>query len=282
MGVDIFFLISGMSLAKRAIDNYWQFILSRLTSVYIKFVLLAVLASFVREWTIDRLFEVITGMELMEKGGGSFLWFLPAIMLFYIVYPAFVYFNNKNKWATLGVVMLIWFLVGYLVSQYSDYTAMFIFWNRIPVFLCGFYIAKSDRLARITNSIWAKLAIGIPLTLIGLQLMYIYCYQHKLGEPIVDLFYVLVLPVAIGVSYIVSCIPECAPTRLLGCATLEIYGFQMIYGYKIVNRLLFKTDKLLLINVSTILIITIMSVIAALLYKLVLKYVKNLLQRDAT
>ena len=79
--MDIFFFVSAYSLAQRDRIEYWKFVGNRLLSIYIPFVLFAVVAGFYEKWKYPRFFKVISGIEFFKRGGGSFLWFFVAIML---------------------------------------------------------------------------------------------------------------------------------------------------------------------------------------------------------
>ena len=74
IGVDIFFFVSAYSLAQRDRIEYWKFVGNRLLSIYIPFVLFAVVANFYEKWKYPRFFKVIAGIEFFKRGGGSFLW----------------------------------------------------------------------------------------------------------------------------------------------------------------------------------------------------------------
>ena len=50
-------------------------------------------------------------------------------------------------------------------------------------------------------------------------------------------------------------------TNLLGSITLELYGLQMIFGYKIVNMIYLHVNNALLTNVLVIIVMVILSII---------------------
>lgn len=97
IGVDIFFFVSAYSLAQRDRIEYWKFVGNRLLSIYIPFVLFAVVAGFYEKWKYPRFFKVISGIEFFKRGGGSFLWFFVAIMLIYLIAP-FLIKLKKTFW----------------------------------------------------------------------------------------------------------------------------------------------------------------------------------------
>ena len=85
IGVDIFFFLSAYSLAKNEIDNY------------LNFIIFGVIAFFFNKWSFLKLLKIIFGIEFLTKGGGSFLWFIPAIMIIYVFLPLYKKLDNKYK-----------------------------------------------------------------------------------------------------------------------------------------------------------------------------------------
>lgn len=86
IGVDIFFFVSAYSLAQRDRIEYWKFVGNRLLSVYIPFVLFAVVAAFYDKWKYPRFFKVISGIEFSKRRRLLFMVFV-AIMLIYLIAP---------------------------------------------------------------------------------------------------------------------------------------------------------------------------------------------------
>lgn len=237
VGVDMFFFISAYSISNREVTNYGSFILSRFKAVYLKFIFFAVVAFFFADWKFSYLLSVVSGIDLLAKGGGAFLWFLPAIMLFYLLLPLYQKFDKKNRMLALSLVILGWFCIGFVFSKFTNYRAMFIYWNRIPAILAGFYAAKimeSDN-NKITSL--HKVFLGVILLAVGTFIVYKWGYKPALQVPLRDMFYVLALPSVLGLIMLIDLIPECRLTKLIGSATLELYAVQMIFGYRFSNML---------------------------------------------
>lgn len=72
IGVDIFFFVSAYSLAQRDRIEYWKFVGNRLLSIYIPFVLFAVVAGFYEKWKYPRFFKVISGIEFFKEEEAPF------------------------------------------------------------------------------------------------------------------------------------------------------------------------------------------------------------------
>lgn len=224
VGVDMFFFLSAYSLAGREID-YVPFLKDRVLKLYAKFAFFTlIMALFSKSFGVIRVVKSLTLIEFFQKGGGAFLWFIPAILIFYAVYPLFLKWNSRFKviW-----VLLIWLTGSVLAEHVLSYTAVFIFTNRIPVILAGYlfktYCTKNNNLRR-------SFIVLIPL---GALLLYMYGFKVRLNFPIKDMFYVLAIPSVIGLVMLSSYVKKYAVTESLGSITLELYAVQMIFGQQI-------------------------------------------------
>ena len=224
VGVDMFFFLSAYSLAGREID-YVPFLKDRVLKLYAKFAFFTlIMALFSKSFGVIRVVKSLTLIEFFQKGGGAFLWFIPAILIFYAVYPLFLKWNSMFKviW-----VLLIWLTGSVFAEHVLSYTAVFIFTNRIPVILAGYlfktYCTKNNNLRR-------SFIVLIPL---GALLLYMYGFKVRLNFPIKDMFYVLAIPTVIGLVMLSSYVKKCAVTDSLGSITLELYAVQMIFGQQI-------------------------------------------------
>ena len=239
VGVDMFFFLSAYSLAGREID-YVPFLKDRVLKLYAKFAFFVlIMALFSKSFGVIRAVKSLTFIEFFQKGGGAFLWFIPAILIFYAVYPLFLKWNSRFKviW-----VLLIWLTGSVFAEHVLSYTAVFIFTNRIPVILAGYLFKtyctgnrdaimpdnnKMNRTIQILRRSWVVL---IPL---GALLLYMYGFKVRLNFPIKDMFYVLAIPSVIGLVMLSSYVKKCAVTDSLGSITLELYAVQMIFGQRI-------------------------------------------------
>ncbi|MDO4509936.1 MAG: acyltransferase family protein [Lachnospiraceae bacterium] len=239
VGVDMFFFLSAYSLAGREID-YVPFLKDRVLNLYAKFAFFVlIMALFSKSFGVIRAVKSLTFIEFFQKGGGAFLWFIPAILILYIIYPLFLKWNSRLKviW-----VLLIWLTGSVFAEHVLSYTAVFIFTNRIPVILAGYLFKtyctgnrdaimpdnnKMNRTIQILRRSWVVL---IPL---GALLLYMYGFKVRLNFPIKDMFYVLAIPTVLGLVTLSSYVKKCAVTESLGSITLELYAVQMIFGQRI-------------------------------------------------
>ncbi len=231
IGVDIFLLLSVYTLSLRPITDLKSFYIGRFKSVYLKFALFVVIASIINHWKVLRAFKSLTMVELFEKGGGAFLWFLPAIVILYFIFPFLTRILKFKPWVNALIVLTVWFLVGIAISWFSNYDAIFIFLNRVPIMVVGYLLARyGDAISN--KGLGIKAAIGVLLLIAGIILTWKFGYKVRLNSPITDMFYVATIPYALGLTLLVDMIPECKVIRLLGRSTLEAYAVQMIWGYK--------------------------------------------------
>lgn len=224
VGVDMFFFLSAYSLAGREID-YVPFLKDRVLKLYAKFAFFTlIMALFSKSFGVIRVVKSLTLIEFFQKGGGAFLWFIPAILIFYAVYPLFLKWNSRFKviW-----VLLIWLTGSVFAEHVLSYTAVFIFTNRIPVILAG-YLFKTY--CTHNNNLRRSFIVLIPL---GALLLYMYGFKVRLNFPIKDMFYVLAIPSVIGLVTLSSYVKKYAVTESLGSITLELYAVQMIFGQRI-------------------------------------------------
>lgn len=239
VGVDMFFFLSAYSLAGREID-YVPFLKDRVLKLYAKFAFFVlIMALFSKSFGVIRAVKSLTFIEFFQKGGGAFLWFIPAILILYIIYPLFLKWNSRFKviW-----VLLIWLTGSVFAEHVLSYTAVFIFTNRIPVILAGYLFKtyctgnrdaimpdnnKMNRTIQILRRSWVVL---IPL---GVLLLHMYGFKVRLNFPIKDMFYVLAIPSVIGLVTLSSYVKKYAVTESLGSITLELYAVQMIFGQQI-------------------------------------------------
>ena len=224
VGVDMFFFLSAYSLAGREID-YVPFLKDRVLKLYAKFAFFTlIMALLSKSFGVIRAVKSLTFIEFFQKGGGAFLWFIPAILILYIIYPLFLKWNSRFKviW-----VLLIWLTGSVFAEHVLSYTAVFIFTNRIPVILAGYlfktYCTKNNNLRR-------SFIVLIPL---GALLLHMYGFKVRLNFPIKDMFYVLAIPTVLGLVTLSSYVKKYAVTESLGSITLELYAVQMIFGQRI-------------------------------------------------
>lgn len=159
VGVDFFFFLSGIGLLF-AIQKYEiaDFYKRRIKRVYIPFLITALAMLMINHWTWDEFFRNVSGWNFLFKNIYSLLWFVPAIMIFYIIFP--VYYKGfhaaDNKCQFTALILTVWLLLSVLLSN-TMREDLYGFTNRIPVFVIGVlfgWLIQQQKL-RFTGLTWA-------------------------------------------------------------------------------------------------------------------------------
>lgn len=284
IGVDLFFFVSGFSLGEKREKfkdfpgDYGRFLGSRFGTVYLKFMIFTILAAWVSSWSFTKFVQTLSGAALWLKGGGSFLWFLPAIMWVYIFAPVIQQgiLKGRERWKIVPVIadviiLVLWFAVGVAVTYFTSYKSMFIFWNRIPVLWLGFILAKSGWFRDRIHNTWKSILWGLVFLIIGTVLLYFFGFRERLQVPIYDMFYVMGIPATLGLVFLFSQIPSVKIISKIGSSTLEMYGLQMVFGYSYANWVYKNTKSPWITNLSSLIVITLAAVLCSEGYRFVHK-----------
>lgn len=276
IGVDIFFFVSAYSLAQRDKIEYWKFVGNRLLSIYLPFVLFAVVANFYEKWKYPRFFKVVFGIEFFKRGGGSFLWFFTAIMLIYLIAPLLVKLKKRFGVKAFFLMMSGWLLIGVLCQYVIGSKALFILVNRLPVFFLGMYYDEIRKLLPDK----AKLPVIFVGLVAGCFLIYRYGSLKRLNKPFFEMYYITAIPFVIFLvalwDYISSHVSiRNIPMQFIGKLTLEMYGLQMIFGFRFENTIYKATGHKLL----TFLITTFCLIMAAYVLYLIRHFTVKLIKK---
>lgn len=267
IGVDLFFFVSSYSISKNNI-NYKDFIINRFKNIYIKFIILSIIYVLYNNKSIIDLFKIIFMVDLFIKGGGSFLWFIPCIMIVYIILPLYKKIDSKK---TFIITIISYIIIGLLFSNFINYKSLFIFYNRIPIILIGYYFYKYDVINKI-NKYYLK---SILLIIIGLIISYIYFNNNYIISWYKEVYYLINIPLELGLILLIDRINENNIINYLSSITLELYGLQMIFGFKIANSIFKIINIPLLSNIITIIILIVISILFNYIFKLFYKLIDN-------
>lgn len=276
IGVDIFFFVSAYSIGKKDKINYKEFIKNRFTKIYIKFIVFAFIAFIYQKWQISRFFKVIVGYEFITRGGGSFLWFIPAIMIMYLLLPLYKKIDDKYKIMTSILTVTVYLLMTVLVSLLSNYRSIIIFTNRIPIILIGYYFSKYNLIEKLKMKRCLYAFITTLLLIFGSVLAYKTLTSKFKLSIFPDIFYLTAIPLIIGLILLLDKVPTNKITDFLGSFTLEVYAIQMIFGFNIANDLYSRLNSIWLTNFMSITIVLVLSYIINRIFKLVENIINNL------
>ncbi len=231
IGVDIFFFMSGYMSYFSDTGNYLQYIKRKLLNIYPVFILSCVIYISLGKLSLREAFLTLIGVELFRRGGGSFLWFAPAIIIFYLLVPLYLRWTRKTgKIKTLILSLAIWLVLMLILEQSSENHAANIFLCRIPIILIGIAAAEHEGRWRTGT----KLAAAVILLVSGIFLTWKFGYMIKADFFITDVFYIMGIPHALGALLLMDvAFSKYNPSfffKNLGKISFELYCLQMALG----------------------------------------------------
>lgn len=293
-GVDIFLFLSGIGLTfsiKKS--NIIGFYYNRLKRIAFPFLAVAILRCCLEKWEITDLLKNISGYNFYTLSIYSFLWFVPAIITLYILFPLYyaVFKKSSNKIIFTIGALGIWLLLS-MYFRDDMRNDLFGFTNRIPIFLVGILAGWFCQNKKIifTKTIWITLVI---MLLLGGYLSYL---SNYLG-------FTLLVPVSnccipnflmsISISFLLAKLLDlltCTKhisfigkglTKVLaffGTFTLEFYCIQEWLGGKIITELQGKASDLA-INLIVIAAVTLSSILLLLIGKGIWKLIDMIIAK---
>ncbi len=169
-GVDIFFLLSGMGLI-RAIETHsaLTFYKRRFLRILPPYALMALVIAAVNQWSVSQFLKNLFGITFFTENIYALLWFVPAIAIFYLVFPLYyAAFRRVSGQATFtGCVMLLWLIASLLAAEHMRLD-LFGFTNRIPIFLTGILIGwlLKEKPRRTPKPLWLVLFVLFAVGLV--------------------------------------------------------------------------------------------------------------------
>ena len=152
IGVEIFLFLSGMGLTY-AIEKYpsvWQFYKMRIRRIAFPFVFAGILYACTYEWSIQRFLLTVSCVVHVAESVQAFLWYVPAAMILYAVFPLFyrLLVHSENETAFVLNFIGIWMIlcVAFRNAIRDD---LWMFLNRIPVFVCGILAGRLSQTRRV-------------------------------------------------------------------------------------------------------------------------------------
>ena len=278
IGVDIFFFCSAYMYKFSRKDSYLAYAKNKLVKLFPLFVISSLLYFFLGNMDIKKTIMTIFGVDLFVSGGGSFLWFLPSLIIVYLLvlplYERLVKKVGESAGLIIGLVISLGGL--YLLEKTSGSHAINIFLARIPIVLLGYTFSGYE--GRFKES--RKLVAGLGLFALGLAINYYYIYVIKKDLLFTGSFYCISIPLVIGCIMVIDYIRGKLSLRGLeffGTISLELYCLQMLVGFLIFEKLIGLTgNKILAFAIDFILI-----VFVAYLVKLARDGIKKMYKRSA-
>jgi len=237
-GVDIFLFLSGIGMVY-SIDksrNLLLFYYKRVKRILFPFLLVAALRCALEHWPAAEFWKNISGVNFYLRDIYSFLWFVPMIVTFYILFPLYyrVFTRASDKFIFTGSVLMVW-LAWTLYVRGALREDLFGFTNRIPVFITGILLGWLSKNKEIIfdKLTWAFLAL---MCFLGLYLSYLsnftgmYILVPVSNCCIPDILIAVSLPFLIaGALYLLG---EWAPARFVGKTVAGVLSFYGIFTFE--------------------------------------------------
>ncbi len=240
-GVDIFFLISGIGLVWAA-DKHsvGEFYIRRVKKVFVPFLIAYSVLVPLTGGSFVRWLSLVSGYSFLFENMYSVLWFVPAIMLLYLLFPLYNLLLKKLKYtvAVTAGFLVLWYLGARFLPIRYDLLG---FYNRIPIFLLGVMLGRLEKNGKFPKSrLFA--AASIPLLVAGVFSAH---YTETLKKPLLvrlpNCFIptlCLALGLVLGLSFILDLAHRArvsgriadvltAPLSYLGGTSLSFYLVQM-------------------------------------------------------
>ena len=285
-GVDIFFFLSGLgmffSIQSHSILRFYYQRFRRLAIP----VLISALLRYVTEgWTIWQLLGNISGVNFYLKHINCFLWFIPAIMTLYLIFPIYYKFFSlsSNKTAFTMYILILWLLASIILMD-TLRIDLYALTNRIPIFCVGCLMGylSQQRTYTFNKSIWILLVLTLIL---GLYLSYLTNFQNMpLLVPVPNSFMPNFL-ITVSLCFLIPICLELLCTlpilKLIGSALVHFYAFFGIISlelyciqewlFALMSPWLFQHFNRLMVNVIFFISVTALGVVLWLIQQAVWK-----------
>ena len=236
IGVDIFFFMTGYMAYYSDTGNYFSYIKRKFLHIYPIFIFCCIIYVIMGKLSITKAVLTVFGIEFILNGGGSMIWFIPAIMIFYLAVPFYLKLVRKmNNLKLLIISLAIWSGIMLALENFTDNHSLNIFLCRLPIILLGPFLAGYEGKWRVN----IKAGVGVVLLVAGIALNYNFGYMIKLAFPISDIFYVTAIPYVMGIILCADVIFAKVKSYIfsaLGKVSLELYCLQMVFGSLIFGR----------------------------------------------
>lgn len=178
IGVEMFLFLSGMGLTY-AIEKHrhvWAFYGKRIRRIVFPFVVAGILTAWDRGLSIREFFFLILGVTHITESIQALLWYVPATMVLYALFPLYHRFmiRSRNETAFVFNSIGLWLLLT-LVIRDGVREDLWVFINRVPTFLLGILAGRLGRMKSVEfqRTHWwgvlIALALGYQLTRLGVR-----------------------------------------------------------------------------------------------------------------
>lgn len=232
-GVEIFMLMSGLGLYYSLHSNHQilQFYKKRLLRIFPTYYILGIFASILlfHDSIIDYSFRYSTlGFWI---GGIYWEWYIPSIVLLYLISPIFKYILDKKYFILLLCLCISILTISfYIIYQINILDRVhFFFLYRIPAFILGMVCAYWIKNNISSKYYYAFLLTGIPF------FIWLFPQHHQLYN--FKYFSLLfLLPIFTIIFLLITKHIKCINPiiKMIGNASLEIYLIQSLFFHAII------------------------------------------------
>ena len=279
VGVDIFFFLSGTGLCY-AIEKYsvGKFYARRFARILFPYIVVTAIVGILHRLSFVEILKNASGWSFVAESIFSVQWFVPAIAIFYLLFPLYylVFSKAKNPILFTIAVIEIWVIVSIKLDgvMRSD---LFGITNRIPVFLAGVGLGQFCKKKEIVCDrsfkfgMFATLVLGAYLCfLTNFRNMYLLVPISNVAVPAM----LLACALAFFIPYILGFTEKCKPVgtvlRFYGSFSLELYLVSEPLGDIVIPRL-YDLMPHLIVNILFLIMVTAVSYLLHLLNTLVVK-----------
>lgn len=230
MGVDIFFLVSGVGMyyAYQKKPTWKEFYIKRLLRIIPAWSIVNLIVLFSTH-TISNMdwvefFKYMTGISFWLDGN-LYFWYVPAIFCFYLLTPFFMKFYKENKMKAYFGIGIVWALMlGIVViTRKANY---FIFLLRWPVYFVGVLLGEWS-FKQVECKKKNIVVCGIVVTVFWALLEVL---KLNLGRPFMRYEYKYILYFFLSISLCILLVYSMDKVRyefpilkFMGSITLEVY-----------------------------------------------------------
>lgn len=236
-GVDIFLMVSGLGLyfsykKDSNIASFYKRRFVRIIPTYISIVtLFSVIFLILKKIDFFGLIMNITTLSFWFNTPGRFDWYIPSLIILYLIAPIYIKLFNRFKYKTIIIAISLSLALSYIIAN-TNLSYLLIFTVRLPIFfigvLLGYWIDIKKRINFIAYGIYT-ISFFIGIILLGLFLTKYSAYLWNLG-----LWWYPFILITVPLSLFIVCILDIINKKynnkfgmlsFLGAYSLEIYLF---------------------------------------------------------
>ncbi len=172
-GVDIFLLLSGIGLTYAiGKSGLLTFYYRRVRRLIVPVLAIGIIRAVDEAWTASTFWKNVSGWNFWFKSMYSFVWFVPAIVTLYLLFPLLwkAMTAARHKLLFLFGAVEVWLLLS-LVLEGTLRSDLYGFTNRLPVFMVGVFLGWAIKNKKIVYGVSGRLFL-LATGVLGVYLSY--------------------------------------------------------------------------------------------------------------